>query len=691
MEQTTCQRIRAIARDSVTKIHMMPTVLPTQGIIAGMNELVMYDREATERLWGYEPFYGTDNIHFSMDIAYLELGIDAMLEKLHNAEKNAKTEEKRCYAAGVAKTYEAISLLIERHAAAAEQAGLEKTAANCWKVAHQAPETFEEAIQLFWFVWTIRSDFSHIHFRNPGYYMGTLGRWDQHFYPYLKKDLEAGRTTREAALELVKETFVKMNTLGVGDTLKNMMLGGQDENGNDESNLLSEICIDAIMDLKVAEPHLNVRVFPGMDPAFYKKTLELVQLGQGQGEIFNDEVIIPQLMKHGVPKEVAHDYCCDGCEEIIIDRLGAILFKELESQKVLELAYFNGQENPCQGNHNVRRWSMDIDSREISTALKLGFESGDMRSATSYEEVYEMYLRQYRYQVEQVIAFMHENMRFFSEECISSMVLAGGYLQALEEGDDPYRDIIKYMFFQIQSGTITTVADALVGIKKVVFEDKFVTMAELIDAISRDFRGENDEILRQRLLAAPKFGNDLDEVDLISADISKRFCQWVCEENDKIPQYLWPAMYSIFFLDHSALTSATSDGRHAGDPVAVHNSPTPGKATEGPSAVLQSVAKTDLNQGFAGSPVFLTISRNLIPMDGEGLRIVDSIIRSSVALKLPIISLAINDISAMLDAQIHPERHEDLIVRVWGFNAKFIDLTPDMQAHIIGRTVGEKC
>ena len=691
MDNSVCGKIRAIARDSVTKIYMMKTTLPQQGVIAGMDKLVMYDREQTEEHWGYEPFYGSDNIHFSMDIAYLHLGIDEMLRQLDSAAASAATEEKRCYAAGVAKTYRAISDLIERHAQAAEQAGLDRTAANCWKVAHQAPESFEEAVQLFWFVWTIRSDFSHIHFRNPGYYMGTLGRWDQHFYPFLERDLQAGRTTREQALELVKEVFLKMNTLGVGDTLKNMMLGGQDEHGRDESNLLSWLCIEAIMDLKVAEPHLNVRVFPGMDQAFYAKTLELVRMGQGQGEIFNDEVIIPQLLGHGIPPEVAYDYCCDGCEEIIIDRLGAILFKELESQKVLELAYFNGQENPYQANHDVRRWSMDIDSREISTALKLGFESGNMRKATSFEEVYEMYLRQYRYQVEQVVQFMHENIRFFTQECVSSMVLAGGYEQAIRQGDDPYKDIIKYMFFQIQSGTISTVADALEGIRKVVFQDHFVTMDQLLDAIARDFRGEGDEVLRQRLLSAPKYGNDIDEVDLLAADISSRFCAWVCEENDKIPQYLWPAMYSIFFLDHSALTSATSDGRHAGDPVAVHNSPTPGKATEGPSAVLRSVAKTDLNQGFAGSPVFLTISRNLIPEDGEGLRIVDSIIRSSVEMKLPILSLAINDVAAMKDAQIHPEQHEDLIVRVWGFNARFIDLTPEMQAHIIGRTVGAPC
>ena len=207
MEGTVCGRIQAIARDSATKICMMKTTLPKQGIIAGMDTLTMYDQAETLRVWGYEPFYGTDNIHFSMDLAYLELGIDNMLNMLESTSRTAETREKRCYAAGVAETYQAISRLIERHAAAAEAAGMNRTARNCRRAAHQAPETFEEAVQLFWFIWTIRSDFSHIHFRNPGYYMATLGRWDQHFYPYLKRDMEEKRITRQEALSIVKEVF----------------------------------------------------------------------------------------------------------------------------------------------------------------------------------------------------------------------------------------------------------------------------------------------------------------------------------------------------------------------------------------------------------------------------------------------------------------------------------------------------
>jgi formate C-acetyltransferase len=680
--------IQNITKDTVKKIGSFPIVLPEDGIIAGISELCPYDISKAIEYFGYEPFYGTDNIHFSMDLAFLDLGIDTMLKKLSNTLKTASTPERRAYAEGIYKTYEAISKYITAHAEAAENAGLDRIARNCGFVAHHAPESFEQALQLFWFVWTIRSELSHIHFRNPGYYMGALGRWDQHFYKYYEHDIENGLANREEIFEIVKEAFIKMNRLGIGDTLKNMMLGGQDKDGNDQANDLTLLIMDVMLEIKVAEPHLNLRIYPSMSSEYYDRGVRLALMGQGHGEVFNDNVIIPKLQQQGIPDEIAYNYSCDGCEELIIDRYGAVLFKELEAIKVLEIAYFNGQENPYQGNKHVKRWADSLDSREIQTALTLGYESGDMKKASTYDEVYEMFMKQYRFQVDQVLKFMDESMYFYKNKCIASMALAGGYMESIETGADPYRDIIKYMFFEIQSGSITPVADSLAAIKKVVFEEGFATMKELIDAISKNFEGY--ELLRKRLLAAPKFGNDDDYADLIASDISSRFCDWVSSFKKRYSeQYLLPAIYSIFFLDHSALTSATSDGRLCGDPIAVQFSPGPGRAKSGPTAVLSSAAKTDLTKGLGGSVVFLTISRSLIPQNREGERLVDAIIRASVEMKIPIMSLAINDVEALRDAQKRPELYEDLIVRVWGFNARFIDLTPEMQNHVITRTIGE--
>ncbi|MDR1073908.1 MAG: hypothetical protein LBL45_09590 [Treponema sp.] len=683
-------KIQNIAKDTVKKIGGFPVELPEKGIIAGITKLCPYDIDKAIEYFGYEPFYGTDNIHFSMDLAFLDLGIDTMLEKLTRAAASTTTPENKAYAEGVFKTYEAISKYITAHAEAAasrkDEARMNGVARNCNFIAHHVPETFEQALQLFWFVWTIRSELSHIHFRNPGCYMATLGRWDQHFYKYYKHDIENGLATREDIFDIIKEAFIKMNGLGIGDTLKNIMLGGQDKDGNDQANELTLLIMDAVLEIRMAEPHLNVRIYPSMNSEYYNRCVKLALMGMGQGEIFNDDAIVPKLLEQGIPDEIAFNYACDGCEEIIADRYGAILFKELEAIKVLELAYFNGQENPSQGNKNVKRCATALESREIKTALKLGYQSGDMKYARTFDEVYEMFMKQYEFQVEQVLKFMDENMEFYKNECISSMVLAGGYLESIETGADPYRDVIKYMFFEVQSGSLTPVADALAAIKKVVFDDGFTAMEELIEAISRNFAGY--EALRKKLLEAPKFGNDDDYVDLIARDIAEKFCGQVTSFKKRYcDQYILPAVYSIFFLDHSALTGATSDGRLCGDPIAVQFSPGLGRAKLGPTAVLNSVAKTDLTKGFGGSVVFLTMPRSLIPWNGEGEKLVDVVIRASTEMKIPVLSLSIHDVEALRDAQERPELHEDLIVRVWGFNARFIDLTPEMQNHIINRTV----
>lgn len=684
------RRIRGIAEDTVRKIDSMPIVLPESGSIAGRTEFSAYDGPEELRLHGHKPFYGTDNIHFSMDLAYLDLGIDELLRRASMAAEHAADEDRRAYAGGVRDTWQAISRHIMAHAEMAEARGGGLPAAiavNCRHIARAKPDTFEQSLQLFWFVWVIRSDLSHIHFDDPGYYMATLGRWDQHYYPFMKRDLELGRITREEASELVKEVFRKMNRIGIGDTLKNMMLGGQDEFGHDQTNELSSMCIDAVLETGLAEPHLNVRLHASTDGEFQSKAFRLALMGQGQGEVFNDEAIIPRLVAKGIPQPIACNYACDGCEEIIIDRKGAILFREIEALKILELAYFDGEENPHRGNRKVRRWSKDLDSREIHTELVTGHRSGDMRKAASWDEAYSMFLDQYRFQVGKVLEFMDGEIRFYRDECIASMVLAGGYVECIDSGADPYRDVIKYMFFQVQSGSLPPLADALAAIRRVVFEEGAVSMECLIDALARNFEG--DEALRRRLLAAPKFGNDDDNVDLLAAELAHVFCSWISDRPTSEYGYLWPAIYSIFFMDHAAITGATSDGRRCGDPLAVHFSPVPGRATLGPTAALLSAAKTDLREGLAGSPVFLTVSRSLIPLDGEGLRLVSALIRSAIELNLPILSFAINDIAVMRHAVECPGEHEDLIVRIWGFNARFIDLTPEMQNHVIDRTIGQ--
>ena len=268
------------------------------------------------------------------------------------------------------------------------------------------------------------------------------------------------------------------------------------------------------------------------------------------------------------------------------------------------------------------------------------------------------------------------------EEYTTSLILCGMCEPTLDEGVDPRRGGWPVENWQLLSGSIPTVADALAAIREVVFARGLCTMEELLEALRTDFAGRED--LRLQLLHAPKFGNDLAEVDSLAADIARRFMDQV--EEHKAPhgvRYL-PGIYNIDFHMMGSALAASPDGRHAGDLIADHYSPTPGRAVNGPSAVLFSAAAGNLDRGCASSPIQLALPRG--PEDETVTR---QLIEALRELKLPVVSLTFQDAKELEDAMVHPEKHRDLIVRVWGFNARFVELDEGLQRHILKRTLGE--
>lgn len=683
------EQTRLIGEDTVQKIESFPVILPKTGVICGRTDARFYDGEAMEALYGRRLYFGVDNIHFPMGQYFMDVGLDEVVRLCRQTQSNAADDVKKAYAKGIGDTFEAISRFIDKHAQAALEVGDDRhrqMAGVCARIAHLKPSSFYEAVQLYWFIWTIRSELSHIHASNQGYYMATLGRMDSQLWRFYSHDIETGASTREEAFRLICEMFEKMNELGSGDTLKSVMLGGRDEHGRDTTNELSHLFVEAMLELKLPEPHLHVRLHEATDPAWREKCMRLICQGQGQGTVYNENVIVKGLLEAGLPLEAAVNYANDGCEEVLLDKDSCILFNELEAMKSFELACWNGHENPTlKQNERYRRWSRNLDPRENKTMVKLGFESGDMTKCRTFEEVYECFIRQYMFQTDVALDDMCENIRKYNEQFIGSMVLAGGYRQCLVTGGDVFRDVLPYKIFQLHSGSITPVADALAAIRHLVFDKRLVTMDKIIDAMAHNFEGE--ESLRRILLSAPKFGNDDDLPDLIAADIARRFIERVRGRETPYGMRIWPGIYSIFFADQSVLVGATADGRKCADPLAVHFSPMPGRAVCGPTATLCSAAKTHLADGIAASPVFLTISRGLIPENSEGAALVTRLVDAALELGLPILSLAINDTEALKKAQLDPEHYSDIVVRVWGFNARFIDLTPQMQEHVILRTL----
>jgi len=263
--------------------------------------------------------------------------------------------------------------------------------------------------------------------------------------------------------------------------------------------------------------------------------------------------------------------------------------------------------------------------------------------------------------------------------------MAGTFATVLQTGVDPLRGGVDLPEQMIFLATLGTVGDCLAAIRKVVFEDGACTPAELLGAVAADWEGF--EPLRQRCLAAPKFGNDDDDVDAIVAGVVEKAAACVKRCPSAFGQTIWPCLFGHSFLPVAQSCGATPDGRHWMDPVGEHFSPTPGRAVNGPTAVIRSVTKAPLADCVGVAICQVGLPRNMVPQSAAGHALLKNLIRSGIKMGVTQMNTAIYDVDVLHDAQTHPENHRDLIVRVWGFSARFVSLAKEMQDHIIARAV----
>ncbi len=692
-------KINLISKDTQNLIASYRITVSEDEWIAGPSRLYdkhhVCDKEEEFRILGHDANLGEDYCHSPTNTFFLHAGIGEIIRRAEITACSSKTELQRAYAQSIADVYTCISDFILKHAKLARRLSKEnpdksehynRIARNCEFVSHEAPKTMEQAIQLYYFIWFIRFSLSPYHRVEVGRWTCPLGRIDQQLYPYYKNDIKSKVLNRESARDLISQMWDKIVSVSEGDTLCNVMLGGCDENGKDQTNELSMLMLETIISRQRGEPHINVRIHKNSPSEFVNKALTLIGQGQGQGTIYFDDIQIPSLVNYGIPLKTAANYCNDGCEEVVFDGESNIVFFEIDSPKVIELTMFNGQENPyIVKEKDWSRWDRNLPLRHNETTLTLGYKSGDVQQAKSFEEVYEAFLKQFSFQIDQGLKILDERYTTYANEGYASPVLGGTNAVCVDEGCDPILDAVSVPVYQLHSGSIPMLADCLTAIKTVVFEAGYCTMKELCDAMAMNFDGY--ENLRQRLLRAPKFGNGIEIADSFASELSRLFCQQVKDYQPPFKGHYLPGLYSILFEDMSKLTKATPDGRKWGDPVSVHYSPVPGRATEGPTAMIRSVGTTNLAAGAAASPVYLTLPRSLIPENSEGYLQLHWIVQAAEKYGIPIFSIAINDVKVLRDAQKHPELHEDVIVRVWGFNARFVDLTPSMQEHVILRTL----
>lgn len=636
-----------------------------------------------------------DNCHYPMADSYLQYGIDGViriaaetLETLKNnlqSELQDQTQLDIAYLESLLHVWKRFQQFVADHMVLALECAkqetsdtkkkrYEKIAKICQNLTINKPNTFCEALQLFWFTYLFRSPFG----------AGCIGRLDQLLYPFYKHDCEMGIWDQQEAEKMLEEMFARMNEINTGDTLRNLMLSGQDAKGNDQTNEITYLILVAYENTGGSEPHLNVRFHEKTQKKLRDNCIKMLSSGSGQPTIYFDEAILPAMEKAGICHEDACQYANDGCTETVIAGKSAIVFWQYEMVKTVELTLFGGNENPCVKPVSMKKNSIHGVDFVPKTNLLIGIKSKKTQELTTFSEFLSAFFEQMDHQLDHYFLMIKQKMQEDQTVSITSPFTAGTFEKCLRTGKDPLRgggfDITNY---QLLSGSIGTAADCLYAIQSAVYEKKLVTMEELIKALSVDFEGY--EVLRQQLLHLPKYGNDKKEVDALAKQIADHFLARVNAFRGPEDTLLYPGLYNIDFKIFANVTGATPDGRRFRDAIAEHCSPTPGAAKKGPTAILNSASALPMKEGFASSVLHLTLDKNGYSMGADRIKIIDTLLRASEKKKIPVLSLTMYDKAELLDAQLHPEKHQDLIVRVWGFQARFTELDKELQDHIINR------
>ena len=546
---------------------------------------------------------------------------------------------------------------------------LEEIARVCQWVPANPPRTLQEAFQSFFFVHLITHQIEYIRY-------GCGARFDVLMNPFYKKDVEEGRITREEALELILRFRLKFEEFGQVysptvsalyggvQTLQAILIGGVDSEGRDVTNEISYLVLDSVCEMPTLQPSIGLRVHDGTPKDLLLKAIDVVRTGVGYPAFFNDKVLIPLLMKWGCPLEDARSYSVSAC--VYLDVPGKNIIRRVVSYFSLPKCLW---------------WSLhqgiDPKSKE-----QYGAPTPDPATFTCIEDVIQAYLEQVRFFCVKQFA-LEDVLRSIYQEylpCPFESALIDG---CIERGQD-YRwwtYPARVPSHPVAVGT-TNVADSLASIKKFAFDEKRISMEELIHVLDSNWEGHED--LRQMMLAAPKFGNDDDYVDLLAREVHHRTEQVVEEFTDNCG--------AGYHLDGSGVsatygmsldTPATPDGRKDGGLFADATlSPEPGADFKGPTAVLKSCSKIDVLQSFNQ-----LLNQKFPPqfLEGENKEQFYHYLKTWSDLGISHIQFNVVDKATLLDAQKHPERHKGLTVRVAGYSAYFIDLSKGLQDHIIAR------
>lgn len=546
------------------------------------------------------------------------------------------------------------------------------TAENCKNISSRPAENFHEAVQSLWFLFVVLHMESNASSFSPG-------RMDSFLYPYYKKDIEKEILTNEKALEIIECLWLKFNEIVYmrnSHSAKyfagfpigfNIAVGGQNEKGEDFVNELSFLFLKAQEHLGLPQPNLSVRLHKGTKDKILKEAIKVVAKGSGMPQFFNDEAVIPAMEELGISEKDARNYAIVGCVELTTqgNNLGWSDAAMFNLNKILELTLNGGK---C-----------------LLTGEQLSENFGDLTTYKTFEELEKSFEKHLNIFMDKMVLAC-EKVEEAHINLLPSPFLSSVIDNCIEEGKDVTQGGAKYNFSGIQMIQVANLADSLWAVKKLVFDEKKISKEELLSALRDNFKGH--EITRAVILnRAEKYGNDIDEVDMMGVKWAEYFKKRLENFRNYRGGLYHTGMYTVSaHVPMGENLGASPDGRLAEEPLADGGmSPVYGRDIKGPTAVLKSVSKIDKKLTSNGGLLNMKFLPEFFRTE-TGIDKFANMMRGFVDLEIPHIQFNVVRKEDLIAAKKNPENYRGLTIRVAGYTAYFTELSEKLQDEIIART-----
>lgn len=573
----------------------------------------------------------------------IDAGFDKKREEIREALAEPElSQDKKEYLNALMTVLNLIEEFAGRYREEAERVGNTEAAKVFERIPSKGAENFREALQflrlLHYCLWCSFN------------YHNTFGRFDQYMYPYFKKDMESGLIDREQALELVEEFFISCNKdsdlytgMQQGDNGQSIVLGGLNPDGTESYNELSDLCLQASLELKLIDPKINLRVNKNTPLDMYEKGTRLTKQGLGFPQYANDDVIVPALKRWGYEEEDAYNYVVAACWEFIIPGTG------------MDIPNING---------------LSFAHAVISSMERLP-------ECSTFEEFMEFVREKIMAQADELIAGVKDVymepaplMSLMMKDCI----ITG---RDVSKGN-------KYNNYGFHGTGLSTAVDSLAAIRKYVFEERKFTAKELNEMLAVDFKGY-ETVQNMLRYEAPKMGNDDDRVDGLAVTLLDWFADSLeGKKNDRGGIFRAGTGSAMYYIWHAKDEVTTPDGRKKGESLACNYSPSLFTRLDGPVSIIKSFAKPHLVRVANGGPLTIELHDTLFRND-DSIRKVAMFVKSFMDMGGHQMQINAVNRDKMVDAKKHPENYRNLIVRVWGWSGYFVELDEVYQDHIIER------